>query len=192
MKGEFEMAFIGPGHEAPCEVYYVIINDIHIRAVIIFNGEIYFVLIDLAKYLGYKNSNDLVRDLDDKSIVIKKPIPDSNGKMQLMNCIPEKALNELCIKLRAKRPEIEQFKNYIFNIVYNIKRQLLIKVPGTIQWYSINNPPQLIQVIDPQIAKLMIENKEIKNKYRLQLIYNKLANQIHQLEMTYGPITHKV
>lgn len=164
----------------------IITGSYNIRAIDI-NGENYFVLLDLAKYLGYVNSNDLLRLLDNSEVAIKHNVLDWSGRSFPMTLIPERALDEICLKIRANRPEIDQFRTYVLNIIGQVRATGMYIPPDILA--RMNNDPEVSQWFVNQTKSyydkmqiLEAQRKEAENRQRLELMYRTFSDKWHALQ----------
>ena len=75
------------------------------------DGEIYFVGVDVAKALGYKNPRDAIRNHVDKRDVVKRYPLWTNGGIQQVNIINESGFYSLV--LASKIPGAKRFKHWV-------------------------------------------------------------------------------
>ena len=155
--------------------------------VIDINGENYFVLNDLAKYLGYRDSYNLLRLLDDTEVAIPHNVRDCSGRSFPMTVIPEKALDEICLKIRANRPEVDQFRAYVLNVIGQVRAtgmyippDILARMdddPEVSQWF-VNKTKSFYD----KMQILEAQRKEAENKQRLEYMYRVFSDKWHALQ----------
>ncbi|MDE5765321.1 MAG: Bro-N domain-containing protein [Ruminococcus sp.] len=76
------------------------------------DGQIYFVGVDMARALGYKNTRDALKQHVDKDDVVKRyPISDSLGRIQKTTIINESGLYSLV--LASKLKGAKDFKHWV-------------------------------------------------------------------------------
>ena len=97
------------------------------------DGQVYFVGLDVAKALGYKNTRKAIKDNVDKDDVTPGyPITDSLGRIQRVNIINESGLYSLI--LASKLEKAKEFKHWVTSEV----------IPSIRKTGSYNpNPPQI-------------------------------------------------
>ena len=168
----------------------IIFGSYNIRMVAI-NGETYFVLSDLAKYLGYRDAYNLTRLLDNPEVACPSNVRDTTGRVQLMTCIPERALDEICLQVKANRPEIEQFRAYVLNIIHQVRNTGLFIPPVIAE--GMDGDPQVAQIYvnrtNNYFEKMKILEAKLRaseNERRLQMIYSTMSNGLHRLETQYN------
>ena len=129
------------------------------------DGQVYFVGLDVAKALGYKNTRKAIKDNVDKDDVTPGyPITDSLGRIQRVNIINESGLYSLI--LASKLEKAKKFKHWVTSEV----------LPTIRKTGSYNpNPPQIettqpIQQIEVHIDH--VENLHITQKKEVFLMKN--------------------
>ncbi|MDE6708339.1 MAG: Bro-N domain-containing protein, partial [Oscillospiraceae bacterium] len=127
------------------------------------DGQVYFVGLDVAKALGYKNTRKAIKDNVDKDDVTPGyPITDSLGRIQRVNIINESGLYSLI--LASKLEKAKKFKHWVTSEV----------LPAIRKTGSYNpNPPQIettqpIQQIEVHIDH--VENLHITQKKEVFLM----------------------
>lgn len=124
------------------------------------DGQVYFVGLDVAKALGYKNTRDALKNHVDKEDVVKRYPLLTNGGIQRVNIINESGLYSLI--LASKLEKAKKFKHWVTSEV----------IPSIRKTGSYNpNPPQI--EIKPTVYIDHVENLHITQKKEVFLMQEK-------------------
>ena len=132
-----------------------------IRTVLI-GDKPYFVGIDIAKALGYKNPNKAINDHCRSITKWDIPHPQSKTKSIEMNCIPESDFYRLVVN--SELPSAEKFETWVFDeVLPSIRKHGGYLTPQKIEEVLLN-PDTIIQ-----LATRLKEEQEL-NKKQQQII----------------------
>lgn len=124
------------------------------------NGKSYFVGIDIAKALGYKDPNSAISRHCRGSV--KRPVPTSSGTQE-MNVIPEGDIYRLAAK--SELPGAEEFESWIFDeVLPSIRKHGAYMTPDTID-KVLSDPDFGIRLLS-ELKKEREEKKALESKVK--------------------------
>lgn len=161
------------------------------RTVVIENKP-YFVGIDVARNLGYRNPNKAINNHCRSITKWEIPHPQSDTKTIKMNCIPESDLYRLIVN--SELPEAEKFERWVFEeVLPSIRKHGAYMTPKTIE-EALLNPDTIIKLATKLKEEQAINRKqqqiigELKPKadYTDTILKNKGLVTITQIAKDYG------
>ena len=156
------------------------------------NGKILFCGSDVAKSLGYKNTNDALKQHCKKDGVAFYDLTDNLGRKQKAKFINEGNLYRLIVN--SKLPSAEKFERWVFEeVLPSIRQTGTYMTPETIEKVLYN--PDMIISIAQQLKALQLENArktqligelQPKANYVDMILNNKGLVTITQIAKDYG------